>query len=127
MTKALNSDSISIGEIMRVIIRDHYISAGYGIWFMKDVGQNQVQVCKPLKLEFNEPHEDCFALPEPTIQIPFRDAQPFLQSMINALVEMGVRSNNDRTAGELEATKKHLQDLQNHISGLMNLLNNKVK
>lgn len=112
---------------MRVIIREHFGRPGYGLWIMQENGKNEVLVAKPIELEFGDPKPDAFMLPEPTLYIPYVGAQSFLQSMINALVEQGLSPSNDKTAGELEATKKHLQDLQKQISGLMDLLNSKVK
>lgn len=106
---------------MRCIIRqlDHKNSTG--IWFYEQQG-NRNLLAKQMKLEYTEVPE-CFMLPEPTLEISNMHSQEFLQSLVNALIEQGLRPNNDKAAGELEATKKHLKDLQDTMSKLFNLLN----
>lgn len=108
---------------MKTIIHRLDHRAGYGIWFYEEKG-NQKYVADPCNLTFREVPET-FHLPEPTLEISDVYAQGFLQSLINSLVEQGVRSDNDRVAGELEATKKHLKDLQDIVSNLLYKLDNK--
>lgn len=106
---------------MRTIIRALDNRASYGIWFYKDEG-NRTYLAQPAEIKFVEIESNAFALPNPTIELRYEFAQEFLQSMVNGLIEHGVRPNNDKTAGELEATKKHLKDMQEIVNRLLNQL-----
>lgn len=109
---------------MRTILRPLDHVAAYGIWFFNDSNKKHT-VAKPLTLEFTEISEH-YMLPEPTLTISMQHAQPLLQSLVNALIKEGIRPDNDRTAGELEATKKHLQDLQTQLQQAMRIIENNI-
>jgi hypothetical protein len=108
--------------MFKAIIKQEVSRSGVGIWLIKDQGNGTYLQAKPAKLELETKH-DSFWLGEPTFHIRHEDATALLQSIIDELVNMGIRPNNDRTEGELSATKKHLQDVQKYLDRQMDVVN----
>jgi hypothetical protein len=108
---------------MKTIIRELHHKAGYGIWIIDDQNKEH-SIAKPVELVF-EKHQDSWMMPEPTLEIGYQYAQPFLQSLINTLVDAGIKPDNDKIAGQYEATKEHLRDLQKLVDRLLNQLDKK--
>lgn len=110
--------------MIRAIVREEHCRDGIGIWIM-DERREGTHVAKSVALEMEPMGEGAFVLPDPTFKIRREEAQPFLQSLINELVRLGIRSDSDRTAGELDASKKNLEDFRGITSKLLGILERK--
>lgn len=93
-------------------IQREFARAGYGIWIMKTASQGGTYVAKPIELEFEHKAEGAFLLPEPSLHLGHPAASSFMKAMHEQLVEQGFTAGSDKTAGQLEAQKEHLRDLQ---------------
>lgn len=79
--------------------------------FIVDEDNKRRFVAKPMKLEFVELKEDVST--EPTIDIPYRYADGFLQALLVAIKDQGIKlPEQSFTEGKLQATEKHLEDMR---------------
>lgn len=97
---------------MKIIFREDFSRGGYSLWIIER--RNDSNYCaKPIELMFEEKGNGAWQLPEPTLRFDDESmSNQFLQGLSNALTEIGFRPNTDRQAGELEGTKKHLEDMR---------------
>ena len=105
--------------MIRVVVRDLLNRASRGIWILQGEGARWA-VAKPVPLEFSDPHDGAWLLPDPTLEFSYEHCQQFFQGLCDALSELGYRPNTDRLAGELEATKKHLDREKVILDKLLN-------
>lgn len=97
---------------MKLIIQPAWNRAGYNLWVLQEDG-SKYRVAKPSCLEFGDTKEDdSFQLPEPTIFIRHREWQELQASFKSEAIANGLYKDPIRLQGELEATKRHLEDLQ---------------
>lgn len=96
---------------MKIITREDLFCNVVSFWFYKETSPGKVTVAKPLNLVFDE-YDECFMLPEPTFTVSRSQAQELCQTLLDSLVQMGYRPNNDKLAGKVEAQDKHMADLQ---------------
>jgi hypothetical protein len=72
-------------------------------------------IAAPVSLDFQEISEN-MQLPEPTFKFRREEGYQFLQSLSNALTEIGFRPNEIESANrELAAVKYHLEDMRRLI------------
>lgn len=95
---------------MNVHIKNLFHKDAVGIWLFEQRG-NEKFVAAPAKLVYL-PVLKRLETPEPTFEIPYYQQQELFQSLINALIEQGLRPDNDKVAGLLEAQTKHLEDMR---------------
>ena len=66
-------------------------------------------VAEPVELKFKEQHAHLVS--EPTLKVTGFESSQILPALANALAESGFRAEST-DAGELKATKKHLEDMR---------------
>ena len=97
----------------RVVVREDWSRDGYkNIWILKDsLGSGGKRfVVRPLSDFILEELEEGVLSPKPTMSIPGALAQAFVDGLIGEGI---VPDREAKTAGLLEATKYHLEDLRN--------------
>lgn len=91
-------------------IERNFAEDSLSIYFINERDGGRYLV-KPVQLVFKKIEEG--ELIEPSIKLGSSLAQPFLQSIAEALDKNGVKTDNDaKIAGTLEATRYHLEDLR---------------
>ena len=106
-------------SLMIRIQRDCSIN-GHRVWMARMIGGNQ-QVAK-INIEWQD-ISVCQRIPEDNmINIRDQDMLLFIQALNLALIDAGLKIDESKTAGELEATKKHLEDMRKHVDKLINAL-----
>lgn len=97
---------------MRLIIRKAWNRLGYHVWIAEDM-QHGTSIAKPVTLEFGEPFKsEAFELPEPTLYLNYRNWDSLKKSACDEMIAEGIIKDPARIQGELEATKKHLEDMK---------------
>ena len=102
---------------MRFKIEKLFHLNSVGVWLFNDDGES-LKVAKQIELEFTH-HPDGYILPEPTLEIKERDASEILRSLGEELLLSGFLTADSK---ELEATKKHLEDMQKLTFDMINKL-----
>lgn len=103
---------------MKIISREDPISNNINFWIIEEGRERTTLVVKPLQIE-KESYLDGFVLPEPTFRLSKVEAQAICQSLLDQLIDMGYRPNNDKLAGKIEAQSDHLKDVQNVMNALL--------
>lgn len=84
---------------------------GVSMVFYTKRSDGSLWVVKPMQLEL-VPHDENTQL-EPSIRLPGSSAESFLKSLADALDKQGIKTaSDDHIAGELGATKYHLEDMR---------------
>lgn len=96
---------------MRLIMQRAWNRAGYNIWIVQEDG-DQYRLVKPVTLEMSEPQSYGFELPEPTLFLREREWADLKRSFHDEAISNGLYKDPIRLQGELEATRKHLGDMQ---------------
>lgn len=88
---------------------------GVSMMFYTKHSDGKIYVVKPVQLEL-VPHEEG-ATTQPTIQLNGSVAESFLKSLADALDKQGIKTaSDDHIAGELGATKYHLEDMRGMLA-----------
>lgn len=74
---------------------------------MDDIGK-MTGVAEPLQLVFCKTEEGQ-PMPAPTLKLSSPQTREFFQGLCNALANLGYAPDTSRLAGELDATKAHLE------------------
>ena len=91
----------------------------YGLWFIRQDPGGRYSVAKPVNMEFESKTEGAWLLPDPTIQLRPEEAVGFFQGIKEGMIEAGLAHSDEKIAGELEATKKHLEDMRLQMHKLL--------
>ena len=83
---------------------------GFGIWLLNE-REGKTFVAKPCELEMVE-YGNAFLLPEPTLYFSPEDFYALKRSAVEEMIGAGLESSAVKLAGKLEATERHLKDLQ---------------
>lgn len=112
---------------IRVVTRRFEHKASVGIWLFDD-RPGGMHSAVPIQLQFKKVpgSDDCFRLPEPLLEVRFDRYQTIFQQLADQCAEMGFRPNTDRIAGELVATKGHLEREKGTLDRLFSLLEQKL-
>ena len=94
---------------MKIYIYQHPCEAGISVTFVTERG-NRRFYAKPINLEFTEVEEG--AAFEPTLKIPGEECRSFLASMAEALREKGIKPEESKLEGKVEALQNHLKDMR---------------
>lgn len=98
---------------MRLAIRRDVCRDGYSVWIIREYpsdGQMVREVAKPFQIEF-ENFTPTHKLPEPSFFLPTEDFHSLLNSGSQALAELGILASVEALKAELEAVKKHRDNL----------------
>jgi hypothetical protein len=96
---------------VRFILREAWNRRGYNIWLTQETGSGY-RVAKPVIIEFGDAQDGAFMLPDPTLFLRPEEFTTLRQSLNDELIANGMMKDPVRLVGELEATKKHLEDMR---------------
>lgn len=97
--------------MLRVRIQDLFHKAAMGIWLIED-RNNRTYIAEPMPFTMKDHGDGAIPLPEPTITLSYQFTRDFFQGLCNELARLGYAPDTSRLAGELDATKKHLEDMR---------------
>lgn len=104
---------------VEVSIRQEFEWAGIGIYITARNENGQRFVVKPLNMTFETLTPTGGLAIEPTIRLDEYQAKTFLDSLANELIRLGYAPDAIKAkAGELEATRYHLEDMRRMVLGV---------
>jgi hypothetical protein len=97
--------------MLRVRVNDLFHKRSTGIWLVED-RNGKTYIGEPLLLNMKYCGDGACLLPEPTLELSYEHTRDFFQGLTNELSRLGYAPDTSRIAGELDATKKHLEDMR---------------
>lgn len=100
--------------MLKAFLNYNHAAGQVEIWIVDDLPSGRRAVAQPLDLTFvTMDEENGAAVPfRPTLALRDMQAQSFLKSLAEEIKNNGIRTDAGKVEGELEATKKHLEDLR---------------
>lgn len=93
---------------------------GVSLVFYTKRSDGSIWVVKPMQMELERHEEGAFLL-SPSISLNGSSAESFLKSLADALDKQGIKTaSDDHIAGELSATKRHLEDMRGLVAFFTN-------
>lgn len=99
-----------LGDDLKIAISQEAWAGGTSVWIARK-GPQGLAVAEPVELVFRAAEEG--ATVEPTLQMNSEFAHQLFAALAEALDEQGIKTTKDANlAGELTATKYHLEDMR---------------